>query len=229
MSKDFATSLHADLQRMIPNLMDRIASDGLKALKATLDEAGVSERLGHCEIFSHVAGDTVIFEVVVDSDAVVASDAKTAAATQEEMSKAKKKMMKKVTKTFEMGLEGPRRAFVDARKFQMDARSSARDARSSARDARVSAKDARSSAEKRAGRADSGLDRHIDGVKGMNMTPSGKLSLTIERSMSVDKLGTHIPKSAFQGIMGDFMDRLNSAIHNNFADKLSVIMSRHVQ
>lgn len=218
MPDDISTSLHAALQRYMSDLMDTIASDGLTALKQTLDDAGASERLKQYEVFSHVAGNTVVFEIVVDSSVVVATDVKTAAAIQKEMSKARQMVMKKVTKTFELGLEGPRRVVRDARMFQFDMRTSARDARTSARDARQSARDARSSI----------ADATIEDPHGIDMTPDGKMSITLERSVNVKNSIMHLPKGAYQGIMGDFMDRLNQAISTNFSDKLNEIMSRHV-
>ena len=218
MPDDISTTLHAALQQAMGGLMDKIATDGLSALKQTLDDAGVSEKLRQCEVFSHVAGDTVIFEIVVDSDKVVATDPKTMAAIREEASKLRQDMMKRVTKSFEMSQEGPRRVVRDARKSAIDARNSTRDARNSTRDARHPALSASKPA----------TSKTIENPHGMDLTSDGKLSLTLERSTVTNKSGTKFPKKAFQGIMGDFMDRLNGAIGNNFSDALETILARHI-
>lgn len=215
---DIATTLHAAVQRSFDDLMERIASDGLTALKKTLDEAGVSERLKQYEIFSHVAGDAVIFEIVLDTSKVVATDPKTMAAIRSEASKLRQEMMRRVTKSFEMGVDGPRRVVRDARKFQSDARAPLRDARMSARDARKPALDARKS---------SG-DRLIENPRGMDLTADGKLSVTLERSTKTGKSGFKLPKGPFQGILGDFMDRLHGTIADNFSDVLQGIVARHI-
>ena len=215
MTDNISTSLDAAVQRAMGGLIEKMATDGLSALKQTLDDAGMSEKLKQYEVYSHVAGDTVIFELVVDSSKVVATDLKTMAAIREEASKLRQEMMKKVQKSFELGAEGPRRVVHDARKFQSDARMSAHDARASARDARHPASDARK-----------GADKYIDNPRGMDTTPDGKLSVTLERSTTTGPSGFKIPKGAFQGILGDFMDRLNSAVANNFSDALGSILGK---
>ena len=218
MPDSITTTIHAAVQRAMSGIMDGIATDGLVALKQTLDAAGVSERLKQVEIFSHISGKSVIFEIVVDPSVVVATDAKTAAAINEKSSKIQQDMMKQVTKSFEFGENGPRRVVRDARTFQSDARSGARDARSGARDARSGARDARSGAS---------VDRVLENPHGMEMTNDGKLSVTLERSMTVGKSGVKIPEGDFQGILGDFMDRLNAAVSKNFSTELEKIITRH--
>jgi len=218
MSDDISTTLHAAIQRAVGDLTEKMATEGLTALKQALDDAGVSEKLKQCEVFSHVAGDSVIFEIVVDSNKVMATDPKTMAAIREESSKLRQEMMKRVTKSFEMGQDGPRRVVRDARKSQSDARVSTRDARSSARDARHPALNARKGPS---------INRVIENPHGMDLTQDGKLSVTLERSTVTGKSGIKFPKNQFQGIMGDFMNRLNSAVSNNFADALKGIFSKH--
>lgn len=215
-SDDISTSLHAEMQRTIDKLMSNIAKEGLSALKQTLDNAGFSERLKQYEAYSHVAGDSIIFELVVDSSQVVATDAKTMDAIREQESKARQDMMKRITKTFELGDDGPRRVVRDARKFKSDAKSQTSDARTSARDARTSARDARTS-------------RVIENPHGMDLTSDGKVSLTLERSSVVRGSSTLFPKGSFQGLMGDFMNRLNKAATKNFSGELEKIIARHMK
>jgi hypothetical protein len=218
MPGDVSTTLHTALSRAMGSLMDRIAVDGLSALKKTLDEAGVPERLKQYEIYSHVAGDSILFEIVVDSSRVIATDRKTMEAIRSEMSNMREQMMKRVMKSFEIGPEGPRRVVRDARIAQNDVRMRPMDARRGARDARRQILDARRKLE----------DKRIEGIHGMDLTPDGKLSVTIERSASAGKLGFKYPKGAFQGIMGDFINRLQDAISNNFSEKLESILSKHL-
>jgi hypothetical protein len=215
-SDDISTSLHAETQRIIDRLMSNIAKEGLSALKQTLDDSGFSEKLKQYEAYSHVAGDSVIFELVVDSSQVIATDAKTVEAIREQESKARQDMMRRVTKTFELGVSGPRRVVRDARRFQSDARSKTSDARVSARDARTPARDAR-------------VDRVIENPRGMDITYDGKMSLTLERSSVVKGSDTTFPKGSFQGLMGDFMNRLNKAATKNFSGELEKIIARHLK
>jgi len=221
MPSSVATTLQAAISRVMDDLAERIATDGLVALKKTLDEAGASERLKQYEIYSHVSDTAVIFEIVVDADRVVATDPKTMAAIRTEASKLRKQMMAKVTKSFEMGLEGPRRVVRDARAGTTDARSSTRDARSRVGDARRPALDAR----KRMGTGGSADMDQIENPRGMELTPDGKLAVTLERSTSSGKLGLKIPKDSFQGLLGDFMSRLNDSISVRFASELESIVA----
>lgn len=213
-----STTLHAAISRAMDGLIEGIAIDGLSALKKTLDEAGVSESLKQYEIYSHVAGDSILFEIVVDSSKVVATDRKTMEAIRSEASKMRQQMMKRVTKSFEMGLEGPRRVVRDARTAKSDARMPTADARRGAREARRPATDAR----RQLG------DKRLEGPHGMDLTPDGKLSVTLERSTSTGKLGFKYPKGAFQGIMGDFVDRLQKAVSSGFSAELESILARRL-
>ena len=208
-SDGISTSLHAETQRIIDRLMSNIAKEGLSALKQTLDDAGFSEKLKQYEAYSHVAGDSVIFELVVDSSQVVATDAKTVEAIREQESKARQDMMKRVTKTFELGVDGPHRVVRDARRFQYDARSKTSDARAPARDARA--------------------PRVIENPRGMGITSDGKMSLTLERSSVIKGSDMTFPKGSFQGLMGDFMNRLNKAATKNFSGELEKIIARHLK
>jgi hypothetical protein len=98
---------------------------------------------------------------------------------------------------------------VDARKSTFDAKHRIKDARYPALDARKKLN-----------------DKRIENPHGMSITDDGKLALTIERSVSTGKFGIKLPKNAFQGIMGDFMDRLYDAISNRFSTELETILTK---
>lgn len=217
MPDEFSISLDAAIGRAADGLTQKLATDGLKALKMSLDAAGVSERLGHYEAYSHISGDSVIFEIVVDSSKVVATDAKTLAALREEMSESRKKDMEKVVKSFELGPNGPRRTVSDARRPTVDARKNPFDARRPATDARRPATDARKG---------SG-DRRIENPHGMKMTQDGKIAITLERSTVTGKFGVKFPSGKFQGVMKDFFDRLHGAISSNFSEELELILAKY--
>jgi hypothetical protein len=195
-------------------MVENLAVQGLRVLKKTLDEAGVPESLKQYEVYSHVSGNSVIFEIIVDADKVMATDPRTMAAISTESSKLRKQMMAKVSKSFEMGSEGPRRVVRDARTGTADARSRASDSRKPALDAR-----------RRMGTGGSAAMDQIENPRGMELTPSGKLSVTLERSTVSGKFGLKLPKDSFQGIMGEFMTRIEKVLSNRFVEEMSSILA----
>lgn len=222
MPDNVTTSLHAQVQRFISGILDTIASEGLIALKQTLDDAGVTKNIDYA-VLAHTTGDSVIFEITVDSSTIVSDDPITIAYLQKARLELYKQKMKNVTKTFELGLDGSRRVVYDARKTASDARKHANDIRRPARDARVSARDARRPARD----ARSGVDRTIENPHGMSMTKDGKLSITIERSVIKNKSEIQIPKGVYQGIIGNFIDRVNNIVAEEFVGELEKIITRY--
>lgn len=117
---DIATSLHAQLTRAAEKIADIVAVEGLIALKRTLDQAGFpkhSSGKDPYEIRSNVTSEGIWFEIVVDSDMVVAADERTKdyirAQIDENVEKAGM-----IFRTYVMTEEGPQRR--DARQTSLD-------------------------------------------------------------------------------------------------------------
>src|SRR4051812_27982057 len=72
MKNDITTSLTAALNQAVQSVSDSIAKDGLVVLRSVLSDAGFnkSEYLKNYEIYVHVGNDGIIFEIVLDIEAV---------------------------------------------------------------------------------------------------------------------------------------------------------------
>lgn len=100
---DYASVLETQLNRALERIMSNVAVQGLHALRKVLNKEGFlkSDYLKDYEAFAHVAGKTVIFEIVLELDAIEIdkddeSDAKI------ERILAEFKTIKKVFKTFKL-------------------------------------------------------------------------------------------------------------------------------
>ena len=119
MMSDLTTSIHAAVTRAASRIDDRIAQEGLSALKQTLDAAGfpMHDGLKSYEIRSTITDGGISFEIILDSDSVVAGDAAVKKLMEEKVSEATKRV-EKVFKTYVMTDNGPQRR--DIRKTAMD-------------------------------------------------------------------------------------------------------------
>jgi hypothetical protein len=220
-TSNIETSIRTQIHRALGGLIESAAKDGLVALRKSLSEAGFVGN--QYEIFSHVTDSSVIFEIVVNSSDIVVTDKKTMDAIETESSKIKEEMMKNVKKSFEITVDGPRRVVNDSRSSVNENR--VKDARKPSRDARSSMMDARNTV---AGTQKDTLNPLIENPRGIDVTSDGKLSITIERSTKKTSSGIKFPKNLNQGVMGDFMSRLNDSISDNFSKRFQEILTRHL-
>lgn len=117
---DIATSLHAQLMRASERVNDVVAVEGLSALKRALDGAGLPKLKdgGYpYELRSNVTSDGVWFEIIVDSDAVVAADERTKKHMREKIEEGIEKSSM-IFRTYVMTEDGPQRR--DARHTSLD-------------------------------------------------------------------------------------------------------------
>lgn len=209
-----ATSLSVALDRIVDELVEVIAKEGLVALKRVLDEAGFgdSPHLKDYEVYAHTYGNTIEFEIVLAFEAVVPEDeatrqvleaAEQAAAEQEEQSDA----------TFGIGPSGPRRV-VSSRNALRDARRPARNARRPARDARKGSRDRL-------------IEKEIANItpRSARVTRDGRLSVALRRSARRVGDDLVMPEGEFQGLIGEFMKRLTAVIASAFAPRLEEIVA----
>jgi hypothetical protein len=206
MNTDIATTLTAAMNRAVDQVVDGIASDGLKVLKSVLDSSGFSksEYLKNYEIFAHVSGQEVTFEILLDVEAVEPEDEITREAMNEQLERAQEK----ASRTYRMSSRGVQRV--------EDARRPARDARRPARDARKTAQDR--------------LIEHeiaLRAPRSARITRTGKLAVALKRSVRSMKEKTVFPEADFQGIIGKFMKEIESTIADRFIPELGDIIQRH--
>ena len=202
------------MRRAAKAVLHDIAKEGVVALKRTLDIAGFarSEYLKDYEVYSHIRGDSVIFEVLVDFDAIQAEDDFTREALEKQQEE-----LKAVEKTY--GVKS-NKAYTRVR----DARTPAKDARKPAKDARQPAKDARVGAKQRL----LGHEIAMHMPRSARITRQGKLSVTLRRSMRETEEEVRMPQGHFEGIMKTVMDKLSSILFQNFLPELQEIINDYV-
>lgn len=201
---DIATTLTAAMDRAVDRVIDGIATDGLKALKSVLDSAGFpkSEYLKNYEVFAHVSGTEVTFEILLDVEAVELEDEE-----DEEAGKAMKKQLEKIqrkaSRTYRMTSRGVQRL--------EDIRRPVRDARKTAADRLA------------------GHEMALYAPRSARITRTGKLAVALKRSIRTikEKEEVRFPEGKFQGIIGKFMDEIKFVIAENFLPELSDIIQRH--
>ena len=206
---DIATTLTATIDRAVERIVDGVASDGLKALKSVLDSAGFpkSEYLKNYEVFAHVSGTEVTFEILLDVEAVEPEDEITRKAMEEQKQQLEQ-IQQRASRTYRMTSRGVQRL---------------EDARRPARDARRPARDARKTASHR-------LAEHeiaLHAPRSARITRTGKLAVALKRSIRTAEKETKFPEGKFQGIIGKFVDEIGSVIADRFLPELRDIVQRH--
>lgn len=208
MPANIATSFHTLLDRALEQVIDQIAIDGVKALQAVLDEAGFSESpyLKNYEVYAHVIGEEITFEILLDMDSVEYKKD-----IEEKQEEAKEKQRKKLedlaARTYGLTRQSRKVTRIHG----------ARNMRRPARDARRGAKDARKGAARR-------LLEH----KMINKRPrsahidrQGKLVIEMERKLKETETQVHLPQGDFEGIIKDIVTKLKGIILKNFLPKLA--------
>lgn len=210
------TTLHAAAMRVVDQVIDKVAADGLSMLKTVLDDAGFnkSDHLKNYEIYSYVTGKTVTFEITIDSDAVVAADPKTKEMLNKQATEKAKSLAEQASRVYAMSGTGPVRIMFDKRD----------DARKPVNDARVPARDAR---KRSMGTEKNSVERMTVTPRGMKMTREGRLSITIQRAMEHDARGYTMPDGPAQGILGDYVKRMKDVISSDFGPELEKMVQRH--
>ena len=189
-------------------VVDDIARDGLRALRRVLDEAGFSksEHLRNYEVYAHVTGGEITFEIVLDVEAVVPEDEVTRQAIEEQRRRAEE-LQERAARTYKLSRKTMR---VGRLRGLRDARRPARDARKTAQDRLVEHELARLA------------------PRSARVTRTGKLSVALRRSVRETEREVKFPEDKFQGILGTFMDRLRDVVFERFAPELQEIVERHV-
>lgn len=211
---DITTTLYTAMHRAARNVLHDIAKVGVVSLKKVLDKAGFSksEYLKNYQVFSHVYGEEVIFEILVDFDAIQADDDATKKALEDNQQK-----LESVDASY--GVKSGR-AYTAVR----DGRKPAYDARTPAKDARTPAKDARKTSQDRL----LGHEIALHAPRSARITREGKLSVTLQRSVRETKNQVHLPQGQFEGVMKDVMDKLSSILLDAFLPELQKIVDNYV-
>lgn len=215
-SLDISTTLTSYLDRVVSDMVDEIAKDGLALLKRVLDEAGFAKSpyLKDYEVYAHVIGDVVSFEIVLDVEAVSAADQMTQDAINSSQDDTGQTGAEP-SASYGIGSSGPVR-IVGKTNALRDARRPARDMRRPARDAR-----------------ENSMDRLVK-KEIANITPrsasvdlDGRLSVALKRSVAAAGEQTVMPQGEFQGIIGKFLSELTTIISSKFSPGLANIIGRY--
>lgn len=215
-SLDISTTLTAYLDRVVANMVHGVAKDGLALLKRILDQAGFAKSpyLKDYEVYAHVLGDVVSFEILLDIESVVPADALTQAAMDASQDEADQTDVA-ASASYGIGPNGPQR-IVGKTNALRDARRPARDMRRPARDVRE-------------GSLDRLVKKEIANVspRSASVDRDGRLSVALKRSTRAVGEETVMPQGEFQGIIGKFLSELTSVISGQFAPGLTDIIGRY--
>jgi len=226
MGYDLTTSLDAALMRIVDKVIDTIAVDGVSALKKVLDEAGFSKSdlLKDYEVYAHVSGRTITFEILVPADAFDTADPETKAAVDQSRKEAEEAHTPGVRTYGFQPTSRPGR--LTGRR---DAR---RDARKSVWDARKDARKPPKTLTSRAKTAQTRLMEHqsaLHAPRSMDVNREGMVSLRMTKTVEdTPDGGVRLPKGKFQGVMGKFMKSLEDVVADSFVPELEKLLARRL-
>jgi hypothetical protein len=226
---DVTTSLTTALERAVDNIVDGIAQQGIQVLRRVLDGSGFrdSPYLKNYQLYSHVTGQDILFEIVLDNEAVVPLDDTALKDMNEEISglmsdfqtKAKQANLQKVARTYGLTDTGSQLIF------------GRRDARKAPRDARKPARDARKPARPRLKGSEDRFAEHqimMYKPRGMEIDKTGKLALSFRRATrTTSKFKFVMPQGPLSGIPSDFINQLKTVVAQQFSAELSPLIERY--
>jgi hypothetical protein len=207
----FSSNLNSALNRLVNRSLERVAKSGALALRSILNESGFSksEHLKNYEIFVHISGRYITYEIILDIDSVEFEEENKEELVNKQNKAIEEVINKNNTKSYKITSRGVQK--------RSDARTPARDARTPARDARTTSSDRLIMKEVR-----NSLPRS------MEISKSGKLSLSFSRSLrEVEREGKTemgFPDGKFGGIVKKFMDRLKKIILEEWSQEFSKVL-----
>jgi hypothetical protein len=221
------TSLAAELERIVLEVVDSIAQDGLMALKRVLDSSGFAKSplLQDYEVLSHVRGDEITFEILVSAEALDV-DTKKLLESANAAAEAFSEMSDRVYKVVERGGFSRVALMRDKRHPVPSALNRPKRTRSYTKpwgpgSSKYGPKDHLKSANQR--KLEHG--KALGAPRDMNINREGKLSVQFRRQTRTAKSGRlHFPQGHFEGIMKKFMDELQEIIIKQFIPEFEDIL-----
>jgi len=201
------TTLDVAMNRMLDDIINGVAKDGLVVLKQVLDSSGFlkSPYLKNYEVYAHVIGHQVMYEILVDVTALNEKEKQ----TRELIDSAVDNEISKSAKTYGVSAKGVRRI------------SKMKDVRKEVGDVRKTSHDARKTSHNRLLEHDSA--NHAP--RSMEVNREGKLSVYYERSIRETKSGIKYPQFKYDGLMQKFLDKLIDTVSERFTSEIEKILS----
>lgn len=226
---DFATSLTTALERAMDLILEDIAKDGLKILVSLLEEAGFSKSpyLQDYQVYSHIRGDEIWYEIVLDIQSLDMTDDQVQKLTDQSDQTPDEA---EPDATFTIPTPAAR-VYAGARRI-LGIPKKVRDARKAPNkyhDARVPATDARRDARKNA--TDRRIDRdvRVPAPRKFRVNPDGKLIIALKKEIEQrENDEIRLPSDDFEGILGKFLDQLTTLIADKFTPELERIIERRI-
>lgn len=225
---DVATTLTTALLRAVDNVVDAIALDGVSVLKRVLDENGFAqnEMLRDYEVYAHVSGREITFEILVPADAFDTEDAQTREAVERARQQAEEAAHTPGVRTYGFQPTSRPGRLTGRRDARRDARKTVHDARSDARRPPKTLVSRKKTAQAR-------LIEHeiaLHAPRSVQVNRDGKLSLRMSRMVEdTPEGGVRMPKGQFQGVIGQFMEKLGSVIAEQFSAELQKVLVRRLR
>jgi hypothetical protein len=207
---NYATQLNTVVDRILDNIVDNIAKDGLVLLKKVLDSSGFadSEYLKDYEVYAHVTGHSITFEILLDTSAIDEIEQEKSEEAKEKAEKIKEKKIERASRSYGIVKTGPARVL------------GVRDARSPAIDART---------DNRKNSKDRLVEHEIALVapRGLSVKRNGKVSLKLKRTARETDTEFIYPKRDPEGIIKEFLDKLSDITKKNFLPELEKAISKY--
>ncbi len=221
------TSLDAAMMRVVDSVVDIIAVEGVAVLKRILDAGGFaeSELLKNYEVYAHVVGREIEFEILVPADAFDLADPQTASAVEKARQDAEEVVHTPGVRTYGFQPSASPGRLTGRRDARRDARQSVWDAR---RDARKPPKTLQSKKQTSQAR----LIEHqiaMTSPRSMQVSREGKVSLRMTKTVEdTPDGGVRMPKGQFQGVIGQFVEGLQSVVAESFGPELEKVLARRL-
>lgn len=222
---NYSSNLNSLLDQISSEYMEEVAKEGLVLLRSLLAKSGFldSEYLKDYELSSHMDGDSVVFEIIINESSISDSSINEVREISTPVNPNNLPGEQYTIPTI------PSRAFASARRILSGgSRGGSYDARKSSKtshDARVSASDARR--DNRVTSSDRSLTRDASAPapRNMRVDRQGKLVLAFRKQMEENGDTYSYPSGDFSGIVREFLEKLQVFLLEQFAPKLEEIIT----
>lgn len=211
--------LNVLFKQAIAPIMDSIAKDGVIAIRSALEKSGFieSEYLKNYQVLAHVSSKDIIFEILIDSDAIDKESIEKMKEENEDNDKEaeeNKKKPKRVYKTISVDKSG-----------NSEIVSKKHDARNRVTDSANQLKDARKNSQNR--KDEHELAAHAP--RNMSINKDGKLSIKLKKEVTETKDGGVImPQDDFEGVSKEIVEAIKQAMSKNVVVAMKEVIAEAV-
>ena len=236
---ELTTSIEKQVQRIINNVRDSVAKDGLIALKRVLDGSGFakSEYLKDYKVNAHTTKESVIFEIIIELEAFEDQD-EIPKTTEDANQAVDIQREKTIQETYTILSRGGFSNVARLHDKRERVGSILKPTRSILRPTRSIRSAFKGTAQRKLGHviansAQRGEDKEdvpmssLPLPRDMYVNAEGKLSVKFKKQTTIDKSGAmHYPKGSYQGISKKFIEEIKKIVANSFIPELTNLIEK---